>query len=127
MPRGYQGPKEEPKETIKDDKCYFFSYPKRFQVHFKNEDRYHNGDIKQMATVIQFEDNTKSTSDPDEIECIRGCDSFGTAVRECKDMAEVESYRQARTLQRMGKMHGVLADDDLTVEEAPIVAVSGTQ
>ncbi len=114
-------------EEVKDNKCYFFSSPKRFQVHFKDEERYHNGDIKQMATVIEFRDNMHATADPDEIKCIRGCKSFGVTVKECKDMGEVESFRQARTLQRAGKMAGVLADDNLTVEEAPIVAVAGTQ
>ena len=136
MPRGnpnWKKKEEEPKEQeeIKkteekiDNMCYFFSYPKKFQVHYKDEERYHNGDVKQMATVIQFADNIWFTDKPDEIKCIRKCGSFGTAVKECKNTKEVEELRRARTLQRMGKLNGVLADDNLTVEEAPIVAVMG--
>ena len=136
MPRGnpnWKKKEEEPQgqEEIKeteekiDKMCYFFSYPKKFQVHYKDEERYNNGDIKQMATVIQFRDNVKVTNDPDKIACIRNCKSFGVTVKECKDMGEVEVLRQARILQRAGKLAGVLADDNLTVEEAPVVPVMG--
>ena len=119
---------EEPKEVPQEASGgthYFFSYPKRFQLHYKDEERYNNGDIKQMATAIEFRDNVKTTKDPEIIECIRKAKSFGTTVRECKNMDEVEKLRQARTLQRMGKMNGPLVDDNLTIEEAPVVPVMG--
>jgi len=120
--------KEEPAiNESSGKKYYFFSYPVRYQLHHKDEERYHNGDIKQPATVIQFMDNTLVTDDSEIAEHIRKAKSFGTAVRECKDMAEIESFKQARLLQRAGKMAGVLSDDNLTIEEAPIRPVIGTQ
>jgi hypothetical protein len=129
-PRGNPNWKKKDEEEPQTDavkKYYFFSYPTRFQLHHKDEERYHNGDIKQPATVLQFNDNTYVTDNEEIAKHIRSANSFGTTVRECKNMAGIQELKQARALQRAGKMAGVLADDNTTIEEAPIRPVVGTQ
>jgi hypothetical protein len=79
------------------------------------EERFADGSMKTPSRSIQFNGCCFTTTDPDEIEFLRGkCKTMNSPnLVECKDQEEFETYLQARKLKRAGMYQKT---DDVAVE-----------